>query len=349
MSGGTDSSVAAMLLQSEGYEVIGVTLRLWDHSGKANIPAGAPQFIIEAKELANSLNIPHHVVDARKDFKDNVIRFFVEEYLAGRTPSPCIHCNPNIKWKLLIEKANELGCDYIATGHYVKIKEERGFYYIHKGKDPAKDQSYFLWNLNQDILSRTLTPLGNYTKQEVRDKAREFGFREVAEKKESMGVCFVENMDYRNFLKQQRPDLDEKIGPGRVIDTKGNELGTHMGYPYYTVGQKRDLELKEKKGLMVSEIIPETNTLVLDHRNNLNRTQFRVRDYYLINRKDIQAENIRTIVRGLGLNPEGYSRLHLVDETLMEIELDNAAWAIAPGQPVAFYIEDRLIGGGFAE
>jgi tRNA-specific 2-thiouridylase len=248
-----------------------------------------------------------------------------------------------------LDKADELNCKHIATGHYIQIIEENGTYYIHKGKDPAKDQSYFLWNLNQDILSRTLTPLGKYTKPEVREIAKSFGFEEVAKKKESMGVCFMDRMDYRDFLQEMIPDINEKVGKGKVVNTKGEHLGWHDGYPYYTVGQKRGLELKEKAGLMVSRIDAKNNTLVLEKKLDLNRTELKISDYYFQNIEDIHKPNITTVVRGLGLNPEGYSQITIKSESELHVQLEHPAWAMAPGQPVAFYIGDRLIGGGFAE
>lgn len=349
MSGGTDSSVTAILLKQKGYEVIGVSLWFWnspnEHSDKNKLPG----FIVDAQELAKKLSIEHHVIDARDEFKDVVIGQFLQEYLNGRTPSPCIHCNPQLKWRLLLDKADQFNANYIATGHYIQITEEVGTYYIHKGNDLAKDQSYFLWNLNQEILSRTLTPLGSFTKAEVREMATDYGHKLVATKKESMGICFLDGMDYRDFLKQEIADVDQKIGKGKIVDTDGKELGWHEGYPYYTIGQKRGLELKEKTGLMVSRIDVENNTLVLEQREQLNKKEFKVSGYLLNNSDDINHSEITTVVRGLGLNPDGYSRLTILNQNELQIELEHTAWAIAPGQPVAFYIGDKLIGGGFAE
>ncbi|PKQ61234.1 tRNA 2-thiouridine(34) synthase MnmA [Labilibaculum filiforme] len=349
MSGGTDSSVTAMLLQQQGYHVIGVSLWFFGTNNSFESSDPIPDFILEAQKLAQQLGIEHHVIDARREFRETIIQFFLDEYLAGRTPSPCIQCNPQLKWKLLLEKANELNCEFIATGHYIQIRKEANTFYIFKGKDPAKDQSYFLWNLGQNILSRTLTPLGIYTKTEVREIAKDFGFAEVAKKKESMGICFMDRMDYRDFLQEMIPDLDQKIGRGKVTDTKGKHLGWHDGYPYYTVGQKRGLELKEKSGLMVSRIDAGTNTLILEKKEDLNVMNLRVSDYYFNDIADSKLPNISTIVRGLGRNPQKFSCLQLLNTTELEVKLEDPAWAIAPGQPVAFYIGNKLIGGGFAE
>ncbi|RUT73601.1 tRNA 2-thiouridine(34) synthase MnmA [Ancylomarina longa] len=348
MSGGTDSSVSAILLKEQGFEVIGVSLWFYNTDYSFNAKTAYPEYIQEAKALATRLKIAHHVIDARREFREKIIQFFLDEYLAGRTPSPCIHCNPQLKWKLLLEKANQLECDFIATGHYIQILKEQQTAYIHKGFDPVKDQSYFLWNLPQEILQRTITPLGKYTKHEVREIAKAHGFPEIATKKESMGVCFMDHKDYRDFLKEMIPNLDDKIGKGAVLDTDGNHLGWHDGYPYYTVGQKRGLDLEVKSGMMVSKICADTNTLILAKREDLNRKDIRVYDYYFHDIADIQDTNITTVVRGLGLNPDGLSRISLINEKELKVELEQEAWAIAPGQPVAFYIGSKLIGGGFA-
>ncbi len=348
MSGGTDSSVTAMMLAKQGYQVIGVSLWFFGSDYEYNPNEALPDFILDAQKLASTLNIEHHVIDARKEFRDTIIQFFLDEYMAGRTPSPCIQCNPQLKWKLLMEKADELGCEYIATGHYIQIRKEANTHYIHKGKDPAKDQSYFLWNLGQNILSRTLTPLGKYTKTEVREIAKDFGFAEVAKKKESMGICFMDRMDYRDFLQEMIPDINQKIGKGKVTDPTGKHLGWHDGYPYYTIGQKRGLKLEEKTGLMVSKIDAKSNTLILERKDDLNKMSFKVSDYYFNNIADAQLPNINTIVRGLGRNPQKFSKLTITTDTELEVNLEDPAWAIAPGQPVAFYIGDKLIGGGFA-
>jgi tRNA-specific 2-thiouridylase len=349
MSGGTDSSVAAMMLKEQGYQVIGVSLWFFGPNSSFDPTDPLPDFIVDAQNLAHQLGIEHHVIDARREFRETIIQFFLDEYMTGRTPSPCIQCNPQLKWKLLLEKANELNCEFIATGHYIQIIKESDHFYIHKGKDPAKDQSYFLWNLGQDILSRTITPLGKYTKTEVRELARNYNYAEVAKKKESMGICFMDRMDYRDFLQEMIPDLDQKIGRGKITDTKGNHLGWHDGYPYYTIGQKRGLDLEEKSGLMVSKIDASTNTLILEKKDDLNRMNIKVSDYYFNNIADCQLPNINTIVRGLGRNPQEYSTIHIINEKELEVKLEDPAWAIAPGQPVAFYIGDKLIGGGFAE
>ncbi len=343
MSGGIDSSVVAGLLQQQGYEVVGVTLLFYHEDSTL------PHYVTDAQQLAHQLNIEHHVIDVRTDFTNTVIAYFKEEYLAGRTPSPCILCNEKIKWKYLLEQADRLNCQYVATGHYINISNENGTYYIYKGIDAVKDQSYFLWNLSQDMLARTLTPLGNYTKQQIRELATQFGYKSVANKKESMGVCFLGRTDYRDFIKQQIPNIDQQIGKGNIVNSAGKVVGYHNGYAYYTVGQKRGLNLFKKEGLMVAAIDLKTNTLTVDTRQNLNKKVLKISNYRLNNLADITSNKITTIVRGLGLNPAGYSKIKLLNDKELIVTLENPAWAIAPGQPVAFYINNKLIGGGFAE
>lgn len=348
MSGGTDSSVSAMILKNEGYEVIGVSL--WMYGENKNNKNNLPDFIIDAEELANKLGIKFLYIDAREEFKNRIIKNFVGEYLNGRTPSPCIECNPTIKWKLLLDYADEIKADHIATGHYINIeKHDDGLYYIHKGICEAKDQSYFMWKLGQEFLSRIICPLGNFTKDEVRAIAIKNAYPKIAKKKESMGICFVNNIDYRDYLKNFVPDIDEKIGEGNIYNTKGEKIGTHDGFPYYTIGQKRGLNLIKKEGLLVSKIDSNNNSLILDKRDNLMQKNIDVSNYSFINIDLIKRKNIRTIIRGIGLNPEAYSTITIIDKNKLSVRLDNPAWAIAPGQPVAFYIEDILIGGGIAE
>lgn len=348
MSGGTDSSVSAMILKSEGYEVIGVSL--WLSGGNPDNKNNLPNFIIEAEQLADKLNIKFEYIDARKQFKDTIIKGFLNEYLNGRTPSPCIECNPNIKWKLLLDYADSINAEHIATGHYLNIeKHSDGLYYIHKGWDKAKDQSYFMWKLGQEFLSRIICPLGKFTKTQVRDIAIKNGYPKVAQKKESMGICFVENNDYREFIKKEIPDIDNNIGKGIVYNTQGEKIGTHEGFPYFTIGQKKGLDLIKKEGLMVSKIDSKTNSLILDKRENLMTKDILVKDYKFTNIDLVHNKNITTIIRGIGLNPEGYSQITIIDENTLRVKLENEAWALAPGQAVGFYINDMLIGGGIAE
>ena len=252
MSGGTDSSVAAMKLQEAGYEVTGVTLRLHDDGGR-----GAE----EAARLADRLGIEHFEYDAREAFEAQVVRYFTEEYLAGRTPVPCTVCNNRLKWPLLARLADERGISNIATGHYVRKVYHDGRWYIAPAADADKDQSFFLWGLKQDILKRMLLPMGELTKAEARAYAACRGFQRVAEKKDSLGVCFCP-MDYRAFLRRAvSPEL--LPGKGVFLDENGAFLGWHEGYPFYTVGQRRGLGIHLNRAVYVKEICRERNEVVL--------------------------------------------------------------------------------------
>ena len=246
MSGGIDSSVSALMLLDK-YEITGATFRTYDSMKESCIAREKGcctiESIMEAKRFAQSLGIEHHIVDFRERFAETVISNFVSEYLHGRTPNPCVVCNREIKWGIMLQKADELGCEYIATGHYARIMHENGRYFLRKGVDLSKDQTYFLWRLTQDNLSRTVFPLGEYTKDQIRAIADEKGFKALVKKRESQEICFVPDDDYRNFLRSQVPDIDEKIGEGDIVSTDGKVLGKHKGFPFYTIGQRKGLNV----------------------------------------------------------------------------------------------------------
>ncbi len=347
MSGGIDSSVAALILQHWGYEVAGVSFWFFSERYTCNEDEAHPDFIIEAKNIARQVGIKHDVLDVRKEFRLTVIQDFIDEYMLGKTPSPCILCNSNLKWRLLMEYSEKLGAEYIATGHYIRIKQKGDLFYIRKGKDLIKDQSYFLWNLKQNVLKKTLSPLGDFTKEQIREMANFFGYEKLAKKKESMGVCFLQRKNYRDFLQEMLPDLNQRIGKGQLVDRAGKLLGKHEGFPYYTIGQKRALYLNENANLMVSKIHANTNTLVLEPEAALYKKQFKVENYYFHDRKDAETPKITTAIRGLGRNPRGFSKITILNENELTVSLEHPAWAVAPGQAVAFYIGNTLIGGGF--
>lgn len=211
MSGGIDSSAACMILQEQGYEVIGLTMRMWDLPRHfPNEGQSIPQFAIEAKELAEKIGIEHHILDVRDDFKRTVIKSFTDEYLKGNTPNPCVLCNKQFKWHYLLQEADRLNCQWVATGHYARISRKNNHFILNRGADPKKDQSYFLWRLGQQELARTIFPLGDITKEEIKQYVEKKGFHEKVEKKESMEVCFIPG-DYRDFLREQLPDLDREV------------------------------------------------------------------------------------------------------------------------------------------
>ena len=253
MSGGTDSSVAALLLQDAGYEVTGVTFRFYEKEGDT-------EYLDDARTLCERLKIKHISYDVRNMFRETIIDYFIREYMAGHTPVPCTLCNNNLKWPLLQQLADELGIYHFATGHYVRKRFIDGFYHITAGADPDKDQSFFLWGLPQDILQRMLLPMGELTKIRVREIAEERGFLKAAHKRDSLGVCFCP-MDYRTFLRRELPE--NSIRPGKFFDETGNFIAYHEGYPFYTIGQRRGLGINLNRAVFVKDIFPEENKVIL--------------------------------------------------------------------------------------
>jgi tRNA-specific 2-thiouridylase len=303
MSGGVDSSLAAFLLKEKGYEVIGITLKLWDYSevGGDLYKDGrccSLEAMNDARNVCQKLGIPHYVLDFKEKFKEKVINNFVEEYKKGRTPNPCIVCNTEIKWKLLWDKAKELGAEYLATGHYARIKylevdksfttptaglaphrEEKRFLLL-KGVDSRKDQSYALWRLSQENLSKTIFPLGELTKKEVRELAKKYNLK-TAFKEESQEICFVPDNDYQRFLKEwtsiRDKDSQEEINqihPGPIYDLNKKKIGEHKGIPFYTIGQRRGLKIALGKPLYVVKIDPDENAIYVGENKDLLKTTF---------------------------------------------------------------------------
>lgn len=343
MSGGVDSSAVCMLLQERGYEVIGLTMRMWDVTSQFKEGADEPSFVLEARELACRLGIEHHTLDVRDDFRKTVVADFINEYMAGRTPNPCVMCNLFFKWRYLLEMADRLNCDRVATGHYARIVEINGLLHIANGLDPLKDQSYFLWRLGQKELQRTLFPLGEMNKEEIKKYVLEKGFREKAEKKESMEVCFVEN-DYRDFLRTHVPDIDLQIGSGHFVDDQGRKIGAHKGFPFYTIGQRKGLEIALGYPAYVVRINPQKNTIRLGVKEDLLTSRMLVRDCNFPDPSLLGAENLTVRIRYRSIP------LHFTvtdrDETHVMIEFDAPASAVTPGQSAVFYKEDVVIGGG---
>ncbi|MCU4175001.1 tRNA 2-thiouridine(34) synthase MnmA [Carboxylicivirga sp. N1Y90] len=337
MSGGMDSSMAAVLLLQNGYEVIGATLQT--HTGESD------RHIVEAKALASKLNIEHHLIDCRQDFKETVIAYFANEYIEGRTPNPCVYCNETIKWKYLLELAKQLQCAHIATGHYVRVKKQNDYYYIQKGLDPAKDQSYFLWNLSQKVLSRALFPLGHLHKREVRELAENLGYKQIADKKESMGVCFLSGTDYRDYLKTILPTDHHAFANGPIVDENNQVLGQHDGYPFYTIGQRRGIE-GVVKGKCVIAIDPKNRTLVSGDRNQLYTDSILLGNFKLTANQQLwMNREVFIRIRGLDSVP-GYVGHISIKNDKLKVQFNEDVWAITPGQSIVFYQDDLLIGGG---
>lgn len=338
MSGGTDSSVAAILLLEQGYEVVGITFRFWEEGENTHLQ--------DAARLAEQLGIEHVVYDALDVFRNKVVGYFVDEYLAGRTPFPCVKCNNELKWKLIIEEADRLGCNKVAMGHYVNIIQENNHYFVAEGKDPDKDQSFFLWGLTQQQLSRIIFPLGGFHKTEVRAMAAERGYKRVSEKKDSLGACFCSG-DYRPFLKKQLTEPEKYIYPGNFIDESGNVLGKHEGFPLYTVGQRRGLIHLNRK-IFVKEIRSETNEVVLASLASMYKTEFLIRDVNVVD-KSLFTEEFDINCRIRYRKQNTLSRVVFLGNGKAKVELAEPLESIAPGQTAVFYRDGKILGGGFIE
>ena len=346
MSGGIDSSATCIMLQEQGYEVVGVTMRTWDVASQFATPSQEePNFILEARALAEKLGIEHHVADVREEFKQVIVKYFIDEYMQGRTPNPCVMCNPLFKERLLCEWADKTDCAWISTGHYCRLDERNGNLYIVAGDDITKDQSYFLWRLPQEVLRRFLFPLGNFTKQEVREYLKDKGFEAKAKEGESMEVCFIEG-DYRDFLRQQIPDIDTKIGPGYFVDSKGVKIGQHKGFPYYTIGQRKGLGIALGHPAHVLRINAEKNTVMLGTADDLKTEYMLVEDALLIDTDEVlQCEDLTVRIRYRS-KPIPCQVLPL-EEGRMLVRFLGEASAIAPGQSAVFYDGQRVLGGAF--
>lgn len=346
MSGGIDSSAVCMLLQEQGYEVIGVTLRMWDTPSQFPDPSQQePLPVLEARALADRLGIGHYALDVREDFRRVVVRNFIDEYLCGHTPNPCVLCNPFFKWRYLLQEADRLECARVATGHYARIVSENDLFRLTRGEDPAKDQSYFLWRLGQKELSRTLFPLGTWLKSDVKKYVWEKGFREKAAKKESMEVCFIDD-DYRTFLKRQVPGLTEQVGKGWFVDEEGKKLGEHRGYPFYTIGQRKGLEIALGYPAFVTKINPAKNTITLGKKESLSVRYMILENYETAFPELLFSGNpeitVKIRYRSAGI-PAVVVRL---DERCLRVEFGTEASAVTPGQSAVFYHEGAVIGGG---
>lgn len=337
MSGGTDSSVAAMKLQEAGYEVIGVTFRFYEVDGKT-------EYLEDARTLASRLGIEHITYDARDVFRSRIIRYFIDEYLAGHTPVPCTRCNNELKWPLLAKIADEKGIYWIATGHYVRKVLSGGKYYIAPAVDRDKDQTFFLWGLKQDILQRMLLPMGETTKNDARTYAAERGFERVATKKDSIGVCFCP-LDYRSFLKREVPAA-ELPGRGRFVDEKDEFLGWHEGYPFYTVGQRRGLGIHLNRAVFVKDISVDKNIVVLAPLDSLYKDSIQLKTWNLVEEKNVlNAEEV--IVKIRYRKQANRCRVYLGADGCLWVSLLKPLESVASGQAAAFYdAEGQLLGGG---
>ena len=350
MSGGIDSTVAAILLQEQGYELVGATFRTFDVNKDAELSntkgCCSEDSITEAQKMAHTLGIEHHVLDFRETFQQYVISNFVDEYASGRTPNPCVMCNSHIKWGKLLEAADTYGCDYVATGHYAQIAEHRGHLYLKNAVDTFKDQTYFLWMLTEENLRRTIFPLGGLTKTQVRQIALDHGYETLSKKAESQDICFIPNNDYRTFLLNQ----GLTIQPGNYIDAQGQILGQHCGFCNYTIGQRKGLCIALGSPKHVLKIDAKTNTVMLgDHDDLLTCDVYvdhvRVRDMqWLMDSPQVTARiryKSTAVAATVQISPITNSQLPIAT-----IHFDQPVWGVTPGQSLVIYKDGLLVGGG---
>lgn len=352
MSGGIDSSVAAMLLLEQDYELVGVTFRTFDsitescmarEKGCCSVDA-----IFEAKHLAEQLGFEHHILDVRDLFRQTVIKDFIEQYLMCKTPNPCVLCNPVIKWGRVLDLADELDCDFIATGHYARISHQNNNFFLQKGTDTLKDQTYFLWKLTSSQLARTLFPLGNLNKNEVRAIAANHGFKKLSQKKESEEICFVTDDNYRNFLKSEVTNLNQLLPEGAIVNVEGEKLGKHEGLYNYTIGQRKGLGVAIGVPAYVVKLQKETNQLVIGEREHLYSKSCIVSNINLTKYHDFEdGMNLSCRVRYRSAGEP--SKIYHHSENQIRIEFENPVFAITPGQSAVFYEDDDLIGGGIID
>lgn len=350
MSGGIDSSLAAVLLHEEGYEVIGMTMKTWDYAGsggtKKETGCCSLDSINDARNVAVQLGFPHYILDIRNEFGDYVIDHFTSEYLNGRTPNPCVLCNTHIKWDALLRRADRLDCAHIATGHYANMHFADGRYYVSKGIDSWKDQSYVLWGVSQESLARTKLPLGHLHKSEIREMAKERGFMDLVNKSESYEICFVPDNDYRGFLKRRLPELETEVAGGDFVLQDGTKVGKHEGYPFYTVGQRKGLGIALGRPVFVTEIRKETNEVVLGDLPDLYR------DGMYVSKLNLQKygslpQPLETVTKVRYKDAGTPATIVQESDDRMKVLFHEGVSGIAPGQAAVFYEGDDVIGGGW--
>lgn len=321
-SGGMDSSTAAERLLSEGYRVVALTIDTFGDEG----------MLRSAREAAERIGIEWHSYNAQKEFRREIIDYFTSEYLAGHTPAPCTRCNTHIKWRILAQVADELHIGHIATGHYFNIERRGNYLYVAKGADPSKDQSYYLWGLSQQTLRRALTPMGSVIKEHIRKR--------FENRSESMGICFLKGRTYGDFLRSERCS----ITMGEILNLRGELVGRHDGIALYTIGQRRGCGIPE--GMRVIDIKAESNTLIVGDNQELYKSTLYVDSCTIVDTEELlNADDITIKIRGIGRNPEGYVRVS-PHRAGYKVTTDDAAWAPAKGQPLVFYRNNLVIGGG---
>lgn len=349
MSGGIDSSVSALLLREQGYELVGVTFRTFDYMQESCIAKEkgccSVESIMEAKHFAETIGVEHHILDFRKLFKEHVIADFVQEYMHGRTPNPCVRCNSHIKWGALLEAADALKCDWIATGHYARIAQHEGHYYLQTAADTHKDQTYFLWMLTEENLKRTIFPLGGYTKPEVRQLALEHNFEKLSRKGESQEICFIPGNDYRAFLSEQGCE----VKPGNFVDASGRIVGQHPGYCNFTIGQRKGLGVAFGTPKYVTHINAAANEVALGDYDDLYQTELIASDVHL--RDAAWLRRSPDVLARIRYKSPAVEAELLFDDNITEtgtlrLRFRKPVWGVTPGQSVVLYKEGLVVGGG---
>lgn len=355
MSGGVDSSVTALLLKEQGYEVVGAHMKLWDY-----VDVGGDIYkdgrcctidsITDCRLVCDRIGAPFYVLNLSGTFRDRVIKDFVSEYRAGRTPNPCVRCNIDVKWDAFLNKAAELGCDHIATGHYSFVeRNDSGRWQIRKGVDETRDQSYVLWGLTQDALSRTLMPLGGLRKSEVRELARQHGLR-TAEKAESREICFVTDNNYRRFLREHEAKEGRTFEPGEIVDKDGHALGRHEGAAFYTIGQRKGLGIAHPTPLYVQRIEPACARVVVGDDADLYRDELTAaRVNWIALAPGVSTHEFEAQVKIRYLHPPAPATLTVLPDNRVSVKFHAKQRAITPGQTVVFYNGDVVLGGGVIE
>jgi len=347
MSGGVDSSVAACLLKEQGYDVIGVTMQIWQEEEPEQVEENGGccglSAVEDARRVAWSLDIPYYVMNFRKEFKECVMDYFIDEYLHGHTPNPCIACNRYVKWEALLNRSMEIGADYIATGHYARVMQlPNGRYTIQNSVTAAKDQTYALYNLTQEQLSHTLMPVGAYTKDEIRQIAEDHGL-EVAKKKDSMEICFIPDNDYAGFIEK---NVENVPGPGNFVDMDGNVIGRHKGITHYTVGQRKGLNLAMGRPVFVTEIRPETNEVVIGDNDDVFSDHLICGNVNWMAVDGLHGEE-KTVMAKIRYSHKGAPCvIRELEDGRVECRFETPQRAITPGQAVVFYENDYVFGGG---
>ncbi|ABL66112.1 tRNA 2-thiouridine(34) synthase MnmA [Chlorobium phaeobacteroides] len=341
ISGGVDSAVAACLLMKQGYRVLGLNIRILDTPDEHPSLAPSPLLISDHADY----QFPVFSLNLSARFSQEVIRYFQADYLAGKTPNPCMVCNKKIKWHGLLEGARLLGAERIATGHYARTASLDGRVRLYKGLDPQKDQSYFLWMLSQNDLNKTCFPLGELAKEKVRELARTFGVR-AAEKKESQEICFVPHDDYCRYLELAVPGLKEKVAGGDIVDENGKVLGKHRGYPFYTIGQRRGLGLSSTEPLYVTALDQENNCVHTGNKSSLDTRSLTVSGLNWINNKSLD-EPVEAFGKIRYRDRETPCTIAPLPDGQATITFHTAKHAVAPGQAAVFYHDEEVLGGGF--